>query len=183
MSESWTLSKAKFREFNSFHNRVARYLCNKHITQLKDRTWDKEILEESGLYTIDHYIKKRRESVPSFVKRRVNRSNLNSNGGGLYQRMTYFRVAKSSKISLHSIPSEIFDNLIYAEEAWLRLVEIPYLQNPNILIKQKLSTRNQAIDLISIICKEVHVVGEKEQDSTASISIFVLPCMRELAGA
>ena len=71
-SESSTLSKAKLREFNSFHNRVARYLCNKHITQLKDGTWytpsTKEILEEAGLYTIDHYIKKRRESVSRFVK-------------------------------------------------------------------------------------------------------------------
>ena len=62
------------REFNSLHNRVARYLCNKHITQLEYGTWytssTEEILEEAGLYTIDHYIKKRRESVSSFAKRR-----------------------------------------------------------------------------------------------------------------
>jgi hypothetical protein len=50
--ESWTLPKAKLREFNSFHNRVAHYLCKKHIAQLEDGTWctpsRKEILEEVG---------------------------------------------------------------------------------------------------------------------------------------
>ena len=38
-SESWTLSIAKFKEYNNFHNRIARYLCNKYIIQLEDETW------------------------------------------------------------------------------------------------------------------------------------------------
>ena len=66
------LSKAKLREFNSFrivrirnsfHNREARYFCNRHITQLEDGTWytpsTKEIVEEAGLYTIDTITSKR----------------------------------------------------------------------------------------------------------------------------
>ena len=56
-SESWTLSIAKFKEYNNFYNRIARYLCNKHIIQLEDETWytqtTKKILEEAGLYTIN----------------------------------------------------------------------------------------------------------------------------------
>ena len=73
-SESWTLSKNKLREFSSFHNRVARYLCNDHIRPLEDGTYyvpsTEDVLEKAGLFTIEHYIRIRRATVSNFVKGR-----------------------------------------------------------------------------------------------------------------
>jgi len=73
-SESWTLSKDKLREFSSFHNRVARYLCNDHIRPLEDGTYyvprTEDVLEKAGLFTIEHYIRLRRATVSNFVKER-----------------------------------------------------------------------------------------------------------------
>ena len=73
-SESWTLSKDKLREFSSFHNRVARYLCDDHIRPLEDGTYyvprTEDVLEKAGLFTIEHYIRLRRATVSNFVKER-----------------------------------------------------------------------------------------------------------------
>ena len=57
-SESWTISTGTLQKFRSFHARVARYICKKHIRQLEDEIWvypsTSEVLEEAGLlYSID----------------------------------------------------------------------------------------------------------------------------------
>ena len=73
-SESWTLTEGTLQKLRSFHSRVARYICNKHIRQLEDGTWvhpsTEAVLEEAGLYTIDEYIRRRRVSVRRFVRGR-----------------------------------------------------------------------------------------------------------------
>ena len=73
-SESWTLTSGTLQKIRSFHSRVARYICNKHIKQLEDGTWEhpstEDVLQEAGLFTIDEYIRRRRESVRRFVQGR-----------------------------------------------------------------------------------------------------------------
>jgi hypothetical protein len=73
-SESWTITESTMKKLRSFHARVARYICNRHIRPLPDGTWQlpptEEVLEQCGLYTIEEYIKRRRNTVLNFVKER-----------------------------------------------------------------------------------------------------------------
>ena len=73
-SESWTLSESMLQRIRSFHSRVARYICRRHIRKLEDDTWEypptAEVLEKSGLFTIDEYIRRRRETVWKFTSGR-----------------------------------------------------------------------------------------------------------------
>jgi hypothetical protein len=73
-SETWTITDAVMKKLRSFHARVARYICKRHIRPLPDGTWHlpptSEVLEECGLFTIDEYICKRRSTVMNFVRDR-----------------------------------------------------------------------------------------------------------------
>ena len=73
-SESWCMTKAMIKKFKSFHLRVARYLSGKHIRPLEDGTWlypvSEEILEETGLFSIEQYIETRRATVFKYISQR-----------------------------------------------------------------------------------------------------------------
>ena len=73
-SETWTLSDRMLRLFRSFHHRVARHLTGRHIRQDDDGVWHcpptEDVLYQAGLETIDEYIRRRRETVRSFVRPR-----------------------------------------------------------------------------------------------------------------
>ena len=73
-SESWTITEAILKQLRSFHARVARFICNRHIRPLPDGEWilppTEEVLEECGLETIDEYIRRRRNTVNNFVSNR-----------------------------------------------------------------------------------------------------------------
>ena len=70
-SETWTLSDRMLKNFRSFHHRVARHLTGRHIRQFDDGTWfcppTADVLNQAGLESIDTYIKRRRDTVRSFV--------------------------------------------------------------------------------------------------------------------
>ena len=73
-SESWTVSETIIKQFRSFHARVARYLCKRHIRQLPDGTWNcpptAEVLNDAGLESIDEYIRRRRATVREYIRGR-----------------------------------------------------------------------------------------------------------------
>lgn len=62
------------RILNSFHHRVARYLSGRHIRKLDDGTWEypssQGILEQNGLYTIQEYIQRRRDTINRYIRNR-----------------------------------------------------------------------------------------------------------------
>ena len=72
-SESWCMTKATVKKFKSFHMRVARYLSGRHIKPLEDGTWlypvSEEVLEETGLFSIETYIEKRRATIFEYISR------------------------------------------------------------------------------------------------------------------
>ena len=73
-SESWTVSDTIIRQFRSFHNRVARFLTQRHIRQREDGTWDcpptNEVLESAGLESVDEYIRRKRHTVRRYIRHR-----------------------------------------------------------------------------------------------------------------
>jgi len=73
-SESWTVSETIIKQFRSFHARVARYLCKRHIRLLPDGTWNcpptAEVLRDAGLESIDEYIRRRRSTVREYIRGR-----------------------------------------------------------------------------------------------------------------
>jgi len=73
-SESWTLSNNTLKKFRSFHSRVARYLTGRHIRPLENGEWfypsTADVLNEAGLFTIDEYIQRRRDTIWRFVQPR-----------------------------------------------------------------------------------------------------------------
>ena len=73
-SETWTITDLTMKKLRSFHARVARYICNRHIRPLPDGTWHlpptEEVLEQCGLFTIEEYIRRRRSTVMNFVRER-----------------------------------------------------------------------------------------------------------------
>ena len=73
-SESWTLTESMMNKIRSFHSRIARYICKRHIRQLEDGTWEypptAEVLRDAGLETIDTYILRRRKTVWRFTSGR-----------------------------------------------------------------------------------------------------------------
>ena len=70
-SESWTLLESMLNRIKSFHSRVARYICGKHIRQLPDETWEypatEEVLRDAGLFPVAEYIRRRRETAWSYI--------------------------------------------------------------------------------------------------------------------
>ena len=73
-SESWTISDNMMKRLRSFHTRIARYICRKHICPLEDGSWfypsTDEVLESAGLETIDEYIRRRRETIGKYIENR-----------------------------------------------------------------------------------------------------------------
>ena len=73
-SESWTVLEFMLKKIRSFHACVARYICNRHIRSQEDGTWEypptEEVLEQAGLFTIDTYIRRQRETIGVFVRNR-----------------------------------------------------------------------------------------------------------------
>ena len=73
-SESWVISDFKLKQLRSFHHRVARYITGRHIKQLADGTYEcpptEEVLEEAGLYSLDTYIERRRNTIWTEIKNR-----------------------------------------------------------------------------------------------------------------
>ena len=73
-SESWIISKHKLSQLRSFHHRVARYITGRHIKQRPDGTYEcpptSEVLEMAGLYPLETYIERRRQTVWEAVKNR-----------------------------------------------------------------------------------------------------------------
>jgi len=73
-SESWVLTLSMENELQSFHRRCARYITGQHIRQNADGTWtcpsSKDVLEQAGLWTIQEYIKRRRNTVMKYAESR-----------------------------------------------------------------------------------------------------------------
>jgi hypothetical protein len=73
-SESWTLSEYTLRKIRSFHSRVARHLTGRHIRPLENGEWycppTADTLSRAGLFTIDEYIQRRRDTIRGFVRPR-----------------------------------------------------------------------------------------------------------------
>ena len=65
--------KGDGKKFKSFHMRVARYLSGKHIRPLEDGTWlypvSEEVLKETGLFSIETYIEKRRAPIFEYMSK------------------------------------------------------------------------------------------------------------------
>ena len=57
--------------FRSFHSRVARFICGRHIRQLLDGTWEypalDDVLHEAGLYLIAEYIFRHQENAWHYI--------------------------------------------------------------------------------------------------------------------
>jgi hypothetical protein len=74
-SETWVLSQPMLRALEGFHRRVARRLAGKQ-PYLDRRTGEwvyppiDKVLEEVGMYSIDHYVKKRQNTVADYVATR-----------------------------------------------------------------------------------------------------------------
>ena len=73
-SESWIISEHKLNELRSFHHRVARYITGRHIKQLPDGTYDcpptAEVLETAGLYPLETYIERRKNTIWQAIRNR-----------------------------------------------------------------------------------------------------------------
>jgi len=74
-SETWVVSDAHLRQFRSFHSRVGRHLTGRHIRLLEDGSWycppTVDVLEDTGLQTVQEYIRRRRQTVQSFTRHRL----------------------------------------------------------------------------------------------------------------
>ena len=75
-SESWVLTKKMLQVLRSFHHRCARYITHRHIRQdTETGEWSypntETTLEEAGLWTIEEYIERRRNTVMNYVKERA----------------------------------------------------------------------------------------------------------------
>ena len=73
-SESWVISEIKLKQLRSFHHRVARYITGRHIKQLADGTYEcpptEEVLETAGLYPLETYIERRKNTIWTAIKNR-----------------------------------------------------------------------------------------------------------------
>ena len=73
-SESWVISEFKLKQLRSFHHRVARYITGRHIKQRPDGTYDcpptAEVLEMAGLYPLETYIERRKQTIWQTVRTR-----------------------------------------------------------------------------------------------------------------
>jgi hypothetical protein len=70
-SESWAVTVAMGKRLQSFHHRCARYISGQHIRMNVDGTWtcpsSESVLKQTGLWTIDEYLLRRRETIKKYV--------------------------------------------------------------------------------------------------------------------
>ncbi len=72
-AESWAITKSVEKKLRSFHRRCARYITRRHIRQNEDESWtcpaSDSVLEEAGLWTVQEYIRRRRETVMNYANK------------------------------------------------------------------------------------------------------------------
>jgi hypothetical protein len=70
-SESWVLSERHWKDLRSFHNRCARHITGMHIRKNQDGTFTfpktEEVLREAGLWSIEEYIQRRKDTIEKFA--------------------------------------------------------------------------------------------------------------------
>ena len=73
-SESWVLTLTMEKKLQSFHRRCARYITGQHIRQERDGEWtcpsSETVLKQAGLWTIQQYIQRRRNTVELYAQSR-----------------------------------------------------------------------------------------------------------------
>ncbi len=73
-SESWVLTERAKLALNSFHHKCARYIAGEHIQQRPNGEWSlpssSVVLEKCGLFSMEEYIGRRKETIEAFVTHR-----------------------------------------------------------------------------------------------------------------
>ena len=75
-AETWVIKPENMKKLRTFHRKAARYITNRHIRPLNDGTdeWiypsSESVLEDAGLFEIEVYIQRRRDTVFTFVQNR-----------------------------------------------------------------------------------------------------------------
>ena len=75
-AETWVITPKNMAKLRTFHRKAARYITNRHIRPLNDGTdkWNypssESVLEDAGLFEIEVYIQRRRDTVFTFVQNR-----------------------------------------------------------------------------------------------------------------
>jgi hypothetical protein len=73
-SESCVLTTAMEQKLNAFHHRSTRYITRQHIRENPDGSWtcpsSKQVLETAGLFTIREYIKRRKNTIKTYLPSR-----------------------------------------------------------------------------------------------------------------
>ena len=73
-AETWVLTERMMVALNTFHHRVARYIAGDHIQLLPNGEWElprsEEVLEKSGLHTIEEYVRRRKQTITPWVRGR-----------------------------------------------------------------------------------------------------------------
>jgi hypothetical protein len=74
-AESWTLTKRMMKNLRSFHQRCARHITGRNIRQdIETGEWicpdSKTTLREAGLWTIEEYMERRKNTVMKFAQGR-----------------------------------------------------------------------------------------------------------------
>ena len=75
-AETWVITPENMKKLRTFHLKAARYTTHRHIRPLNDGTGEwiyppsESVLEDAGLFEIEVYIQRRRDTVITFVKNR-----------------------------------------------------------------------------------------------------------------
>ena len=73
-SETWVMTDRLWIALNTFHHKVARYITGDHIRLMSNGEWilpsSEDVLERTGLFTMEEYVNRRKETILPFVKRR-----------------------------------------------------------------------------------------------------------------
>ena len=75
-SETWNLTPTALEQLEGFHVKAAWRMAKEHKPRLDPETgkWQypatKDVFEEVGLHTIEHYIRVRRDTVAAFIRDR-----------------------------------------------------------------------------------------------------------------
>jgi hypothetical protein len=81
-AETWVIKPETMKKLRTFHRRAARYITHRHIRPLNDGTGEwiypssEAVLEDAGLFEIEVYIQRRRDTVFKFVKNRKSIENV-----------------------------------------------------------------------------------------------------------
>ncbi len=73
-AETWVPTERAMVALNSFHHRCARYIAGDHIRQKSDGEWilpcSEEVLAKCGMFSIEEYIRRRKQTIENYVVRR-----------------------------------------------------------------------------------------------------------------